>query len=66
MLVVGSTAACSAIRKGKLPQLHEVVFEYEMFNGRRIKKRVNQPIRLDSPRLVRVFSGCSELLRRLL
>ena len=41
--------------KGELPQLHEVVFEYQVFNGRRIKRRVNKPIRLDSPRLVRTF-----------
>ena len=48
---VAQSVAVSA--KGELPQLHEVVFEYEMFNGRRIKRRVNKPIRLDSPRLVR-------------
>lgn len=43
--------------KGELPQLHEVVFEYEVFNGRRIKRRINKPIRLDSPRLVRTPSA---------
>ena len=46
-------ASVAQSHKGELPQLHEVVFEYEMFNGRRIKRRVNVPIRLDSPRLVR-------------
>ena len=69
--VAQSVAASVAVStKGELPRLHEVVFEYEVFNGRRIKKRVNKPIRLDSPRLVRVFSDCAagcccELLRRL-
>ncbi len=52
---VAQSVAVSA--KGELPQLHEVVFEYEMFNGRRIKRRVNKPIRLDSPRLVRTPSA---------
>eukprot|EP01044_Picomonas_judraskeda_P001488 COSAG03_NODE_90_length_13417_cov_11.032512_5_plen_101_part_00 len=52
---VAQSVAVSA--KGELPQLHEVVFEYEVFNGRRIKRRVNKPIRLDSPRLVRIFSA---------
>ena len=47
--------------KGELPQLHEVVFEYEVFNGRRIKRRINKPIRLDSPRLVRTPSSASAL-----
>jgi hypothetical protein len=46
-------ASVAQSHKGELPQLHEVAFEYEMFNGRRIKRRVNRPIRLDSPRLVR-------------
>lgn len=52
--------------KGELPQLHEVAFEYEIFNGRRIKRRVNKPIRLDSPRLVRTFAASYAFsLRRL-